>query len=66
MRGGIAMKKRLIDYIRDHTQCNYSDIIDYFMDLNECTLEGQDKVKAGNLMDLIMYISEQELIEESI
>lgn len=54
------MKKLLIDYIREESQCNYADIYDYFKDLGQCN----DELKAKYLMDLFMYIIIQEQFEE--
>lgn len=56
------MKKKLIEYIREESQCNYVDLIDYTMELN--TL-GSDKLKAKYLLDLIWYIHNEELKESN-
>lgn len=56
------MKKKLMDYIREESQCNYVDIIDYTMDLN--TL-GSDELKAKYLLDLIWFIAKEEVKEQS-
>lgn len=56
------MKKTLIDYMRDESCCHYSDIYDYFKDLNQC----DNELKVKYLTELIMYIYQQEQIEESI
>lgn len=53
------MKKQLIDYIREESQCNYADINDYFKDLSQC----DNDYKAIYLMDLFTYILEQEQLE---
>jgi hypothetical protein len=50
------MKKMLIDYIREESQCNFADLYDYFEDLNQCGNE----LKAKYLVDLIMYIHQEE------
>lgn len=52
------MKKRLIDYIREESEANYTDILDHFSEINQCG----DELKAKYLSDLIWYIhcSEQE------
>ncbi|QQP10783.1 hypothetical protein FJQ98_16175 [Lysinibacillus agricola] len=55
------MKKKLIDYIREESQCNYVDLIDYIMELN--TL-GSDELKAKCLLDLIWYIHNVESSED--
>lgn len=46
------MKKKLIEYIREESGANYSDIIDYLTDINQCG----DELKAKYLGDLIWYI----------
>ncbi|MGG0667821.1 hypothetical protein ABE073_04745 [Lederbergia citrisecunda] len=53
------MKKMLIDYIREESQCNYSDIFDYLKDLKACDAE----LKAKYLMDLFVFIDCQERLE---
>lgn len=53
------MKKLLIDYIREESQCNYADIYDYFKDLNQCS----DELKVKYLMDLFMFIHQKEQSE---
>jgi hypothetical protein len=53
------MKKLLIDYIREESQCNYADIFDYFKDLNQCN----DGLKVKYLMELFMFILQQEQSE---
>jgi len=53
------MKKKLIDYIRDESQCNYADIVDYLSELNQCG----DELKAKYLLDLVWYIHKEELKE---
>jgi hypothetical protein len=50
------MKKQLIDYIREESQCYYEDIIDYLTELNQCS----DELKAKYLTDLIWYINCEE------
>jgi len=55
------MKKKLMDYIREESQCNYFDLIDYTMMVN--TL-GSDKLKADALLDVIWFIASEELKEE--
>lgn len=55
------MKKKLIDYIREETDCNYADILDYFSDINQC----EDKLRAKYLSDLIWYIHFVEYEEEN-
>jgi hypothetical protein len=57
----MKMKKLLIDYIREESQCNYADTYDYFKDLNQC----DDELKAKYLTELFMYILQQEHIENS-
>lgn len=53
------MKKKLIDYIRDESQCNYADIVDYLSEINQSGAE----LKANYLHDLIWYIHNEELKE---
>jgi hypothetical protein len=53
------MKKLLIDYIREESQCHYADIYDYFKDLGQCN----DELKVKYLMDLFMFILQQEHLE---
>lgn len=50
------MKKLLIDYIRELDQCNYVNIFDYIKDLNQCDSD----LKAKYMMDLLMFIHQQE------
>lgn len=57
--GGCEMKKLLIDYIRENDQCNYADIYDYFKDLSQCS----NDLKANYLMDLLLFILQQEQSE---
>lgn len=61
-KGGIKLNKKLIDYIREESQCNYTDILDYLSEINQCG----DELKAKYLGDLIWYIhcSEQEEINQ--
>jgi hypothetical protein len=54
------MKKLLIDYIRENDQCNYADIYDYFKDLGQC----DDSLKAKYLMELFLYILQEEQKED--
>lgn len=56
------MKKRLIEYIREESQANYSDIIDYLSEINQCG----DELKAKYLGDLIWYIHCAEQEEDKI
>lgn len=53
------MKKMLIDYIREESQCNYYDLADYFKDINQCGHE----LKAKYLGDLIVFIACKEIEE---
>lgn len=57
------MKKRLIEYIRDESEANYIDIVDYFSEINQCG----DELKAKYLGDLVWYLhcAEQEENESS-
>ena len=48
------MKRKLMDYIRAESQCNYSDILDYFNDINNL---GSDKLKADALGELVWFIA---------
>ncbi|MOA23283.1 hypothetical protein D3C78_1438910 [compost metagenome] len=54
------MNKLLIDYIRDESQCNYADIYDYFKDFEHCS----DELRVRYLVNLLLFISQQELEEE--
>ena len=56
------MKKKLMDYIREESQCNYADIVDYFSDINQC----DDELKAKYLGDLIWYIHCEEVKEREL
>lgn len=47
------MKKKLMDYVREESQANYLDIVDYLSDINTC---GCDSLKAKYLLDLVWYI----------
>ena len=55
------MKRQLIDYIRAESQCNYADIIDYTMELNQL---GSDELKAKYLLDLIWFIANTENMDD--
>lgn len=56
------MKNLLIDYIREESQCNYTDIYDYFKDLGQCN----DELKVKYLMDLFMFIYQHEQTEQMV
>lgn len=43
------MNRKLMDYIRAESQCNYVDIFDYFTEINNC----EPKLKAKYLADLV-------------
>jgi hypothetical protein len=49
------VKKLLIDYIREESQCNYADIYDYFKDLGQC----DNELKVKYLMDLFKFIEKE-------
>lgn len=55
------MKKTLMDYIREETQCNYIDIFDYLTEINQCG----DELKAKYLGDLIWHIHCEETKESN-
>lgn len=54
------MNRKLIDYIRAESQCNYVDIIDYFINLNQCG----DELKAKYLGDLVWFIANTENLDD--
>lgn len=56
------MNKKLIDYIREESQCNYVDIDDYFKDLDQCN----DEFKTKYLIELFLYIHQQEIQESNM
>lgn len=54
------MDRKLMDYIRAESQCNYADILDYFSEINNL---GSDKLKANALADLVWFIANTENLE---
>ena len=52
----VQLRKPIMEHIRDESECNYSDIFDYFKDLNQCGAE----LKAKYLVELLTYVHEQE------
>lgn len=54
------MNRKLMDYIRAESQCNYEDIIDYFTNLNQCG----DELKAKYLGDLVWFIANTENLND--
>lgn len=56
------MNKKLMDYIRAESQCNYADIIDYFTELNQCS----DELKAKYLGDLVWFIANTENLDDDV
>lgn len=55
------MQKKLMDYVREESQCHYADIFDYFKDLAQCDHE----LRAKYLTELFLFIHEQEKKEEN-
>jgi len=54
------MNRKLMDYIRAESQCNYVDIFDYFTELNQC----DDDLKVKYLGDLIWFIANTENLDD--
>lgn len=46
----------IMEHIREESQCNYADIIDYLSELNQCG----DELKAKYLGELIWHIHKEE------
>lgn len=55
------MNKKLMDYIRAESQCNYADILDYTIVLNQL---GSDELKAKYLLDLVWFIANTENMDD--
>ncbi|MGE7840672.1 hypothetical protein ACQKNX_07765 [Lysinibacillus sp. NPDC093712] len=55
------MDRKLMDYIKAESQCNYADILDYFSEINNL---GSDKLKADALGDLVWFIANTENLDE--
>lgn len=55
------MNRKLMEYIRAESDCNYSDIIDYTIMLNQL---GSDELKAKYLLDLIWFIANAENLND--
>ena len=54
------MNRKLMDYIRAESQCNYVDILDYFTELNQC----DNELKAKYLADLVWFIANTENLDD--
>ena len=54
------MNRKLMDYIRANSQCNYTDILDYFTNINQCG----DELKANYLGELVWFIANTENMDD--
>jgi hypothetical protein len=54
--------RKLMDYIRAESDCNYEDILDYLGEINNI---GDDKLIANELRNLICFIATTEHMDDN-